>query len=212
MTTLMLDTTEEVEAPRLIRRADHPISFETFLQLNLDEDMELIDGVMVKKMAAQWEHERLLAWLFWLLFGYVQQRNLGNVAGSRTPVRINDFRSRLPDLLFIRQERASIIQPRAIMGAPDLVIELISPNDRISDLFALETDYRAIGVREIVFIDQQRQSVRLLRQRTTGYEETGQTAGELIFETVPGFVLQTEALFADPRPNEFDLLVALLAV
>jgi len=35
--------------------------------------------------------------------------------------------------------------------APDLVIELISPNDRPSDIVVLEMDYRAIGVTEIVF-------------------------------------------------------------
>ena len=41
------------------------------------------------------------------------------------------------------------MQQKAIYGAPDLMLEVISPNDRPSDIMALEIDYRAIGVPEI---------------------------------------------------------------
>ena len=206
----LLATVEEPEA-RIVRFGERPIDFETFLDLNVHNDMELVGGVMVKKMAAQLEHERLLAWLNWLLYGYVRQKNLGISLGSRTSVEINEFHSRMPDAVFVRQENMAIVQQRAIYGTPDLAVELVSPNDRSSTITEVETDYRAIGVPEIVFIDQQKIRVRILRKRGATYEETILTAGELRLETVPGFVLQVAWLFADPRPDELNILNALLA-
>ncbi len=211
MTSLEIGLDEAVEM-RVVRLACRPIAFETFLDLNRDSDMELIKGVMVKKMAAQWEHEKLLAWLFWLLFGYVRQKNRGVVGGSRTTIKIDDYHARLPDLFFVRQEHVGIVQSKAVYGAPDLVIELISPNDRPSDMAALETDYRSIGVPEIVFIDQQKRSIRLLRKRDADYEEQELTTGAFSLETVAGYALQAEWLFAEQRPDELALLHDLLKI
>jgi Uma2 family endonuclease len=202
-------TNEEIEA-RLIRLAERPISFAEFLDLNIDSAHELIDGVMVAKMAAQWEHERLIVWLGSLLHAYTQHRRLGSVAISRMTVKINDHRGRLPDLLFIRQEQSGIIEQRAVNGVPDLVIELISPNDRPSDRIALETDYCALGVPEILFIDQQKRRVQLLRKQGEGYRRQKLAAGPLELTTIPGFVIQVDWLFQDPQPDTFNLLRDLL--
>jgi Uma2 family endonuclease len=172
--------------------------------------MELIDGVMVEKMVAQLAHEKLIAWLFTMLSLFVRHRNLGLALVSRATVKINGHRGRLPDLMFVRQDRLHILQQRAIEGTPDLVIELISPNDRPSDRIALETDYCSIGVPEIVFIDQQKRHVVLLRLRENGYDRLELNAGSLEMETVPGFAVQLDWLFDEPRPDEFDLLRILL--
>ena len=195
---------------RIVHGAERPITFEEFLSLNVLNDMDLIQGVMIQKMAAQLEHETLFAWLFWLLYGYVRQKKLGYVGGSRTAVEINEFHGRLPDLLYVRQERENIIRQKAIYGAPDLVVELISPNDRPTDISGLEVDYRNIGVEEMVFVDQQKRHVLILHKRENGYNRTELTSGELALKTVPGFVLQIEWLFADPRPDELNLLNTLL--
>ncbi len=210
MNPLMLHINDEIEA-RAIRLAERPIDFATFLDLNVDNDMELIDGVMVKKMAAQLEHELLLRWLITLIHLYVQQQKLGIVLGSRTPIEIEEHRGRLPDLLFVRQDNREIVQQRAVYGTPDMTLELISPNDRPSDIVAVETDYRKIGVPEIVFIDQQKRRVRVLHKRDGKYIEKVLTNGDLNFETIPGFTLQVEWLFTASRPDELALLNSLLS-
>jgi Uma2 family endonuclease len=202
-------TDEEVEA-RVIRLAKRPIMFEEFLVLNINNSLELIDGVMVEKVAAQLEHEKLIVWLLTLLNAFVRHKRLGIVVSSRMTVKIDDYRGRLPDLLFVRQDRIGIVDQRAVYGAPDLVIELISPHDRPSDRIALETDYRAIGVPEIIFIDQQKLHVLILRQGKSGYEEIEMAAGALNFVAISGFAVQLDWLFGEPRPDEFDLLRTLL--
>src|SRR5439155_9204819 len=130
------------------------------------------------------DHEKLVGWLYHVLGLYVQERNLGIVLGSRTAVEITQFRGRLPDLLFVRQDRMEIVQQKAVYGAPDLVIEVISPGDRPSDIIALETDYRSIGVQEIVFLDQRTSRARILRRHDDAYIEEELTEGALTLESM----------------------------
>lgn len=205
------DIRQQTEAGRVIRYAERPIPFPAFLALAADQDVELVEGVMVEKMAAQLEHEKLFVWLDRVVGTYVSHRNLGIVLGSRTAVEISAFGGRLPDLLFVRRERMDIVGARAVHGAPDLVIEIVSPNDRPSDLIALETEYRGLGVPEIVFLDLPRQRVRVLRRRDSGeYDEEMDTEGDLRLESVEGITLPVTALLNEPRPDEFALIGALL--
>lgn len=159
----------------------------------------------------QLDHEKLLVWLLTLLNQYAEDKNSGIVLGSRMAVEISQFRGRMPDLLFIQREHFDILQQKAVFGAPDLIIEIISPNDRPSDLSALEVDYRSIGTHEILFLDQKKRRVRALRRRDTDYEEATLTAGTLDFETVEGFHLEIEWLFVEPRPLVRDVLARLLS-
>ncbi|HZO88290.1 MAG TPA: Uma2 family endonuclease [Chthonomonadaceae bacterium] len=192
-----------------------PITFEEFLDLfgpvfDKEYDVELIDGTVVERMSAQLEHEKLFNWLYRLMGDYVEERNLGIVLGSRTPVKINDYRGRLPDLLFVRQERLDIVEQRAIYGAPDLAVEIVSPSDRPSNITALETDYRSLGVSEIWLIDLPRRRVRVLRRRDGDYTEEERTTGLLSSEAIEGFRLEIEWLWTEPRPAVRATLAQLL--
>lgn len=198
------------EAPiRYLER--RPIPFREFVCLSdREDDYELIDGMLVRKMVAFADHENLFSWLHRLLGDFVEKRNLGKVLGSRTAVEINAFRGRLPDLVFVRQENLRILRQEAIFGTPDLVIEIVSPNDRPGDLIALEADYQNIGVPEIVFITMNRRQVRVLRPGEEEYEETLLTTGSLTLQTIPGFTIETEWLYDEPRPIIYDLLTEML--
>lgn len=188
-----------------------PITFIEFLELFGPKDlMELVDGVAVEQGPVELDQAKLFVWLMCVLGDYVEVKDAGIVLGSRTAVPISQFRGRMPDLLFIQKERLGILQQKAVFGAPDLIIEIISPNDRPSDLSALEVDYRSLGTREILFLDQKRRLVRALRKRDIDYEEATLTAGTLDFETVEGFRLEIEWLFVEPRPLVRDVLARLL--
>jgi len=203
----LVETSDE----RTVLVPPRPLTFDEFVDLfGEDDDVELIDGVVVRRMAARDPHEDLFGWLYVLLRSYVATRGLGIVRGSRTPVQITEYRGRLPDLLFVRRERADIVQEEGIYGAPDLVVEIISPGDRPTDLIALETDYRNIGVAEIWFIDQRQKRVRVLRKRDEGYAEEVLNQGVVQSEVVEGFWLEVAWLFAKPRPLELDTLMQIL--
>lgn len=188
-----------------------PLTFDEFVDMfGEDDDVELINGVVVKKMAARDPHEDLNSWLIMVLRGYARVKDLGIVRGSRTAVQVTEHRGRLPDVLFVRKERESIVQEKGIYGAPDLVIEIVSPGDRPADIVALEADYRSVGVSEIWFIDQNLKQARVLRQKD-GYKGEVISKGIVRSEVVDGFWLKVDWLFAKPLPLELDILNQLLS-
>jgi Uma2 family endonuclease len=189
-----------------------PITFEQYLDIfGKDDDYELIDGVAVERMAVQLDHERLFAWLLTLLTIHTEQHHLGIVLGSRSAVRISEFRGRLPDLLFVSAERMHIVQQKAIEGAPDMVIEIISPSDRRSDIIQREADYRTIGVQEIWLVDRPRGHVRVLRKSDGRYEELEFREGAIECAVIPHIHLRAEWLLGDERPPVHEVLEGLQA-
>jgi len=203
---------ECMQETREVRFAPAPITSEEFLELfGEDDEVELVDGVVISRMAAFWKHEQLFSWLMQVVGAYVGAKDLGFVAGSRSAVVINTYRTRLPDMIFIRKERMNIITDKAIIDAPDWVMEIRSLGDRPSDMVALETDYRTLGVPEIWFIDQTNKRVRVLRKRGEDYEAEELTSGVLRSEVIEGFWLEVEWLFADEYPKAMDVLKRLLA-
>ncbi len=91
------------------------------------------------------------------------------------------------------QERRKIIREKGIYGAPDLIIEILSPQDRPADLIALEADW-SLEVLEIWFLDKKRKQVRVLWKPEKGYEERVLKRGLLRSEVVTAFSLEVKCL------------------
>ncbi len=58
-----------------------------------------------------------------------------------------------PDILFIAQERLDIVQEKFIAGAPDLIVEILSPSNWLDDRRDKYEVYEATGVREYWIVD-----------------------------------------------------------
>ena len=181
----------------------HLITFDEWLETGSPKDFrELVDGALVERPMVQLEHEKLEVWLSRTVGVYIEERDLGILLGSRSPVAVNEFRGRMPDLFFVRKDRLGVVEQKATREAPDLILEIVSPNDRPSELRALETDYRNIGVPEIVFLDQPRRKVRTLRRDEQGkYGEETLTTGSLTLAALGSLALPLTWLFDEPRPN-----------
>jgi Uma2 family endonuclease len=202
------------ECPQRMFAADKPIDFKTWLELSFDLDArietELVKGVMKERMAAKYPHEWIFMWFAGVLSGFVENQKLGRILGSRMAVKIDAYGGRLPDILLVRTENMGIIHDDAIYGTPDLVIEIISQNDRPSDLVPLEADYRNINVPEIVFIDPRKKWVRCLLKEGDDYSEKILKTGQLTLASVPRFHIEIEWLFADLRPDPYSVMKQLI--
>ncbi len=186
---------------RRIRVSVRPITFDQWVDLGGKELFELVSGVLVEMMAANIEHERLFGWLYRLTSDYVEARNLGEVFGSRTAVRISEFGGRLPDIVFIATEDAASLESRGIYAAPRMIIEVLSPGNRISDEVQLEAEYRTIGVQEIWFANPMKRCLRMVEQVGGEYIERVFTTGVAASSAIPGFAIQVEWLWDGPRPS-----------
>ena len=211
MANLVLENeTEQVVEDRIVHVADRPIPFARFLEMNSGRWMELVDGVVVEKQMIQLDHELCSRWLYHVAGTYIEELALGTMLSSRIMVQTDTFGGRMPDLLFVRQERMAIVQQKAVFGAPDLVIEIVSPNDRPSHLRELEAEYFRLGVPELVFIHLRKQEIWQLWRGEEGYAQTIVTDGPVTFETIPDLTLQAEWILREPRPAVRATLNALL--
>ncbi len=74
-----------------------------------------------------------------------------------------------PDLLVVMSPRQGIVTERAIEGAPDLVIEILSPASRSADLHSKRMIYASEGVREYWIVDPEAHTVEILELVPEGY-------------------------------------------
>ncbi|MCS7300524.1 MAG: Uma2 family endonuclease [Fimbriimonadales bacterium] len=197
------------ERPRRMLAGEGLLTVDDYLRLTDEDDLyELIDGILMERpMAAVYPHEQLTLWMITTLRVYAEFKRLGVVLGSRSAVRISEFRARLPDVLFIRSERAHIITEQIILGAPDWVFEIRSRSNYPADWHSLEIDYRSIGVGELWLTDPLSRVVRVVRRTDAGYEAFEQSEGRLESTAIPGFWVETAWLFFDAeRPSTIDAL------
>jgi len=111
--------------------------------------------------------------------------------GLGTPVQ--------PDLIFIAKERLDIVKPRFIQGAPDLVVEILSPSNWIDDRKTKFELYAEAGVREYWIADPRLRTMEIYVLRSGSYELLGRFgAGEQVrSEVLPGFSPAVDEVFAE---------------
>jgi len=141
---------------------------------------ELKFGVLRVADAPNPKHQSAVAQLFVALRTHVLERKLGRVWLSPLDVVLDQEKALIvqPDLMFISNSRDWIVQDR-IRGAPDLVIEVLSPNPRIGTTEEHQRWFAHYGVREcwLVHQDQHRITVvgfedgRVSTRRLTGRNE-----------------------------------------
>lgn len=115
---------------------------------------QLIDGRLIEMSPAPGSRHQLTAGEFHLrMAGFLKARPLGRVLFAPLDVYLSDHDVLQPDLVFLSTAHASRLQPHGIDGAPDLVIEILSPSTRRLDLKKKLDLYATRGVREAVYVD-----------------------------------------------------------
>ncbi|MBI3179483.1 MAG: Uma2 family endonuclease [Deltaproteobacteria bacterium] len=78
-----------------------------------------------------------------------------------------------PDIVVVATKRRNLVSERGIEGAPDIIVEILSPGTASVDRGAKQKLYAAAGVREYWLVDPQAHVVQVLALRGDGYQEHG---------------------------------------
>ena len=115
---------------------------------------ELVWGVVREPPAPMYGHQSVLTRLTSLLYGHVSDHGLGRVCVAPVDVILDRDKALVvqPDLVFVAEGRLNIID-RRIWGAPDLVVEVISPGTVRRDRFVKLGWYERYGVKEYWIVD-----------------------------------------------------------
>ncbi len=132
------------------------------------------------------------------LANFVMERDLGLVLDAPLDVYFEESETYQPDLVFIARERLSIIEPDKINGAPDMVVEILSPATAYYDLRRKFKIYEKHGVREYWVIDPEEQSVEIfaLQDGRFTLEQKAEKQGTVSSKVVEGFTLPVENIFS----------------
>jgi len=116
---------------------------------------ELIFGAIRVADAPLVHHQRVVLRLAMVLQAHAEPLALGEVLVAPVDVILDAERALVlqPDLLFVSHERHDIVRER-VYGAPDLVVEVLSPHPRIGALDERIRWFATYGVREIWLYDQ----------------------------------------------------------
>ena len=177
------------------------LSYEEFRQLPNDgKRYELIRGEVHVTPAPGTKHQSLVHNLDISVGSYVQKNKLGEVWEAPLDVRLNEDTALQPDLIFVAGARAEIVREEFIAGAPDLVVEVLSPSTAAHDRATKLPLYAGAGVPEAWLIDAQAKTVEVLRLHGKKYFVDATLAGEQVLTSAqfPGWQLPLADLFRFP--------------
>ena len=160
---------------------------------------ELQAGLLVSEPPTGFRHGRMVLDLGSLLRQHVREYDLGVATGesgyllARSPATV-----RGPDIAFVSKSRLEGIDDSvtAFPGAPDLVIEVLSPSNTPAAMHAKIADYLAAGTRLVWVVDCDSRTVteyeKLLEPRSLGVDD--RLDGR---DVVPGFSVAVADVFGD---------------
>jgi Uma2 family endonuclease len=157
---------------------------------------ELIDGELIEMPAPSLLHQAVQAYLASLFVAFVMAHRTGRVYVSPVDVQLGGLVVQ-PDIVYVSNERSEVLTPRRVVGAPDLVVEILSPATRTHDLTTKREIYRLEGVHEYWVVDLEARSARVWALVGDRYveqhpDEQGQHASTIL----PGFVVDVAATIA----------------
>lgn len=172
------------------------MTYREFAQLPEQYGLQLIDGILVREPSPRRSHQSVVVLLTVKLYLHAENQGLGSVLTSFDIILAND-QVLQPDVMFIAKERRHIIAEHGVLGAPDLVVEVLSPSTRRYDVGRKQELYFEHGVRELWIADVNEAAITQ-HVRSEGNRVAKRLAGNdiLCSNALPGFEVRLAELFS----------------
>jgi Uma2 family endonuclease len=162
-------------------------TYQDYLHLPEDRRYEIIEGELFMIPAPESYHQKVSRNLVFILWGFVKGEGLGEIYSAPTDVVLSNEDIVQPDIIFIEKGRLGIIKEKNVEGAPDLIVEILSPSLRYRDRVHKKKLYQRHGVREYWIVDPKKKQVELMILEEGIYRKVGQYGLE---DTVESLVLK----------------------
>ena len=172
-------------------------TYEDYRNTPEDERYELIDGELIMAAAPSVIHQIVQDNIGLPLNLFVRANNLGRMLYAATDVYLSDTNVVQPDLLFVSRERAHILTYSVVNGAPDLVVEILSPSTARRDAIQKRELYTRYRVPEYWQAETDAPRVTVLALAGADYEVAGVygMGDTLVSPLLPGFRLDVDDIF-----------------
>ena len=130
---------------------------------------ELIDGEHFVSPSPATAHQEVSVNLLRALLPHLDQPGTGKLLHAPFDVKLSPYTVLVPDLVYFTAERfARVVNEKHATGAPDLVVEILSPGTRRRDMGRKRAVYDREGVGEYWIVDPAAQAITVLRRPRAG--------------------------------------------
>ena len=174
------------------------LTYKDYCETPDDERYELLDGKLMMVPAPNMKHQRVLGRLYIELHRFNEEHQLGEVYMAPCDVVLSDTDVVQPDLLWISRSREDRLTEANVRGAPDLVIEILSPSSAKRDRVDKPELYGRHGALEYWIVDPVAETIAVHRLRD-GRLELAETFGRgdtLRTALLSGLELKLKDIFA----------------
>lgn len=175
------------------------LTYEDYLKSpEIKQRYDIIDGEMIMAPSPNLRHQQVLGELFMQVHQFVSEHGSGetlfaplDVVVQREPLRI-----RQPDLLFVSNERANILG-QIVEGAPDLVVEVLSPGNTRGEMESKLADYARLGVKECWLVSPEARTVEVLKLNDGNWQRASLSGvgDQVSSDVLQGLELEVSQLF-----------------
>jgi Uma2 family endonuclease len=172
-------------------------TYEDYLKINDGNQYELIGGELILVQAPRTIHQLVKANLVWYITTFVRYNNLGKILDAPIDVLLSETDKPQPDILFISANRLYIITEDYIKGAPDLVIEILSPSTASYDKVKKSKLYYTYGVKEYWIVDPDTKVMEVFTpgEKNWNLVEAYDIDGILVSPLLPGLQIELKNIF-----------------
>lgn len=189
---MSIDARERPPAGRIV------LTYEDYCALPDDgRRYEIIEGDLYVTPSPSRSHQEFAANLLVVLKPFVTARRLGEVFIAPFDVIFEESSVVVPDLLFVTRERAGIITDRGVRGAPDLIVEILSPGTARRDRVEKAKLYARHGVSHYWLADPEVRILEVYELTEGQYRRTASLADDDSFSPslFPGFTVALSSLW-----------------
>ena len=162
---------------------------------------EIVDGEHVVSPAPTPSHQKVSRWIQYQLFERIERPGLGQVIYAPIDVHLSQFDLAQPDLVVVMDARAAIVGAKKIDGAPDLVVEVLSPGTRHRDRGKKLRMYERNRVPEYWIVDPVARCVeRFALGRDAAYSLTETAHRDIAPRCAPQAVVDLEEVWRRAAP------------
>lgn len=176
------------------------LTYEDYLHFPNDgRRYEILEGEVYVSPAPTTKHQTVVGNVFARLLEFVKRKKLGRVFVAPTDVVLSRTNVVQPDVLFLSNERLSLLTERNVQGAPDLIVEVLSEFTEEQDRTLKPQIYARHGVKEYWLIDPDRETLEQYEldpeSRELRHAATYQRDETLRSKLLPGLALRLTELW-----------------
>ena len=158
---------------------------------------ETLNGVLYMAPSPGWSHQEIVGEIFAYLRAHMRATGSGGAFMAPIDVELAPNTTFQPNVVVLLKASHKKLKERHIIGAPDLVVEVVSPTSETHDRYRKLVAYARGGVPEYWIVDPDSRTIEVLMLDGGEYQSQGVYRGKatLPSQIVPGLLVHVEQFF-----------------